>query len=504
MSNNRIISGSLASYLNTAVSLISNLVLVPMYLFYLGKEEYGLWLVILSIVSYLGFSNLGIAQSVANFVASTNAKNDYDNIKSIVATGFWIYVLIIILAMMITIGMVLVVPLDDYLNVPESLKHVVVPVLVISSAFFLLKLPLTIFNVTLRSLNLIYKEQLFLLLFTIIQSIGIVAVLWNDVGLVGLSVVYGFTGLLTGLVLYLHLNKIIPNFSVSRKFASKAMAKKLIVPGVYFFILQLAGILIWSTDNIIISVFSGVEHVARYAIAFKVFMMTIGIASVITASMLPSITAAYALDNNELLSNLYTKALKLCFGLGFLATVIMVDIGPDLIIMWVGIDNYVGDSTFYFLICLIFISILLWPSDAILVGTTQHQGYALMAVVEGFINLGLSIWWIQIWGLAGIAAATLTARLSTNSWYMFYQSYVITGVGITAIARNVLKLFIAPISGVLITIFILNKIDLFGWYKIIINTSAICFIFISLVYFLSLNRSERFEIKKFIKEFSKI
>lgn len=504
MSNNRIITGSLASYLNTAVSLVSNLILVPMYLFYLGQEEYGLWLVILSIVSYLGFSNLGIAQSVANFVASTNAKNDYDNIKSIVATGFWIYVLIIILAMIITISMLLFIPLDDYLNVPESLKHVFIPVLLISSVFFLIKLPLSIFNVTLRSLNLIYKEQLFLLLFTVIQFIGVIAVLWNDVGLVGLSIVYGVTGLLTGIVLYLYLYKLIPGFSVSRKFASKAMAKELIVPGAYFFILQLAGILIFSTDNIIISVFSGVEHVARYAIAFKVFMMTIGIASVITSSMLPSITAAYALDNNELLSNLYTNALKLCFGLGFLAAAIMVDIGPDLIIMWVGIDNYVGDTTFYFLIGLIFISIILWPSDAILVGTTQHRGYALMAVVEGFINLGLSIWWIQAWGLAGIAAATLIARLSTNAWYMFYQTYVVTGVGMTAIAGNVLKLFIAPISGVLITLFILNKIDLFGWYKIIINTSVICFIFTLLVYFLSLNRSERHEIKKIIKDFSKI
>ena len=504
MSTNRILSGSLASYLNTAVSMVSNLVLVPMYLLYFGKEEYGLWLLVLSIVSYLGFSNLGIAQSVSNFVASTNAKNGYDNIKSIVATGFWIYVLIIILAMIITIGMVLIIPLEDYLNVPESLKHVFIPVLVISSAFFLLKLPLTIFNVTLRSLNLIYKEQLFLLLFTVIQFIGIIAVLWNDVGLVGLSVVYGVTGLLTGIVLYVYLNRIISGFSVSIEFASKAMAKKLIVPGVYFFILQLAGVLIFSTDNIIISVFNGVEYVASYAIAFKVVWITIGIASVITASMLPSISAAYALDNNELLSNLYTKALKLCFGLGFLATVIMIDIGPDLIIMWVGIDNYVGDTTFYFLICLIFISIILWPSDAILVGTTQHHGYALMAVVEAFINLALSIWWIQIWGVAGIAAATLTARLSTNAWYMFYQAYVVTGVGMTAIAGNVLKLFIAPIFGVLTILFILNKIDLFGWYKIIINTSVICFIFIVLVYFLSLNRSERHEIKKIIKDFSKI
>jgi hypothetical protein len=182
----------------------------------------------------------------------------------------------------------------------------------------------------------------------------------------------------------------------------------------------------------------------------------------------------------------------------------MIGVGPDLMIMWIGIDNYVGDTTFYFLICLIFIQIILWPSDAILVGTTQHQRYALVAVLEGFINIGLSIWWIHIWGVAGVAAASLTARLSTNAWYMFYQAYVVTGVGMTVLAGNVLKLFIAPISGVLIALFILNKIDLFGWYKIIINTSAICFIFVLLFYFLSLNGSDRHEIKKFIKNFGLI
>jgi O-antigen/teichoic acid export membrane protein len=501
MSSKRIFSGTVASYLHTAVSMLSNLVLVPMYLLYFSKEEYGLWLVVLSIVSYLGFSNLGIAQSVSNFVASTNAKNDYDGIKSIVATGFWLYVSIIILVMMIIIGVVLVVPLEDFLNVPESLKDVVIPVLVISSAFFLLKLPLTIFNVTLRSLNLIYKEQLFGLLFTVIQFIGVIAVLWSDVGIVGLSVVYGVTGLLSGIVLFVYLHKLVPGFSVSRKFASKTMVRKLTVPGGYFFILQLAGGLIWATDNVIISAILGVAEVVPYAIAFKVFLLTIGIASVVTQSMLPSITAAYALNNNELLSNLYIKALKLCFGLGLLATFIMIGVGPDLMIMWIGIDNYVGDTTFYFFICLIFIQIILWPSDAILVGTTQHQKYALVAVLEGFINIGLSIWWIRIWGVAGVAAASLTARLFTNAWYMFYQAYVVTGVGMTVLVGNVLKLFITPISGVLIALFILNKIDLFGWYKIIINTSAICFIFILLFYFLSLNGSDRHEIKKFIKNF---
>jgi len=498
MSTNRILSGSLASYLNTAVSMVSNLVLVPMYLFYFGKEEYGLWLLVLSIVSYLGFSNLGIAQSVANFVASNKAENGIDEINSIVATGFWLYVSIVILVVIFIIGAVLFAPLGQFLNVPETLEHIVVPVIVISSTFFLLRLPLSIFNVTLRSLNLIYQEQLFGLLFTIIQFIGVVAVLLSGVGIIGLSVVYGATGALSGVVLCVYLHKLVPGFSFSSKFASKTMVKKLMTPGGYFFLLQLASGLIWATDNVIISSTIGLGEVAAYAIVFKVFMLTIGIVSVITSSMMPSITAAYAQNNVELLSNLYVSALKLCFGLGLLAALIMGNVGPELMIKWVGVDNYVGDNTFYFIVCLIFISIILWPCDAILVATTRHKGYALMAVVEGFINVGLSIWWINIWGVAGVAAATLTARLATNGWYMFHQAYVVTGIGITVLVVNVIKLFIVPTSGVIVALFILNNLGLLGWYKIITNISVIGCIFALLFYFISLNEIERLDVKRYI------
>jgi len=501
MSAKRIFTGTVVSYLNMGTSMLSNLILVPMYLLYFGKEQYGLWLVILSIVSYLGFSNLGIAQSVSNYVASKNAKNDYEGIKSIVATGFWLYVTIIVIVMVLFLGAVSIAPLETFLKVSDSLKDVVVPVFVISSVFFLLRLPLTIFNVTLRSLNLIYKEQLFGLLFTVIQFIGVIVVLWAGVGIVGLSVVYGMTGLLSGIVLFFYLHRIIPDFGVSRKFADKATAKKLIVPSGYFFILQLAGGLIWATDNIIISTVLGVAEVAPYAVAFKVVAMIIGAVSVVASNMLPSITAAYALNNKEYLSELYTKALKLCFGLGLLAMFVLVSIGPDLMVKWVGIDNYVGDTTFYSIICLIFINSILWAPNVILIGTTQHKSYAIVAVIEGIINIALSIWWIHIWGVVGVAVATLIARLSTNGWYMFYQAYPITGIGMKALVISVFKPFIIPIFGALTTLYLLNIVDILGWYKIVINTSAICFIFIILVYFLSLKRNERLETKKLIQNY---
>lgn len=332
--------GTAVSYLNTGMTLLCNLILVPMYLYYFGKEQYGLWLVVLSIVSYLALSNFGIAQIVANFIASANAKQDYKGIRAIVATGFWLYVIIVFFAIIIVIGLVLFAPLYSLIKVSSSLKGVVVPVLIISSLLFLFQLPFTIFRVTLRSLNLIYKEQLCMTIFTVIQFICVVVVLVSGIEIIGLSVVYGAVGILLGVTVFLYLHRIVPNISISKEFVDKRIAKKLMKPGIYFFILQLASGLIFGTDNIIISAVLGTAAVAPYAIAFRFLMMSSGIAGVITINMFPTITSAFALNNKQHLSDIYTNALRICFGFALLAVFPLVIIGPDLMIKWVGITIF--------------------------------------------------------------------------------------------------------------------------------------------------------------------
>lgn len=501
MSFNRIVSGAFVSYLNTAFSLISNLILVPMYLFYFGKEEYGLWLVVLSIVNYLGFSNFGIAQSVANLVASANAKSNFNEINIIAATGFWLYACIIFVIMVIVCGGLFVVEIEDFLNIPDSLKNVVIPVLVISSASFLLKLPLTIFNVTLRSLNLIYKEQLFGLVFTIIQTIGVVVILLSGTGIVGLSIVYGLTGLFSSLVLGLYLYKSISGFSISRKFVSRKMVGRLIDPSIYFFLLQIGGAFIAGTDNIVITANIGVAEVASYAVAFQVCYIATRLISVITASALPSITSIYASNDRDHLSIVYIQILRSCFGFGLLIIFVLFGVGPSLMVKWIGVENYVGNITFYFIACFTFISIILYPSDVIMIATTNHKGYAIMTIIEGILNLILSVWWIHLWGVAGVAAATIFGRITTNGWYMFYSCYKITGIGLDSIIRKVIKPYVIPILGTLIATYFLNIFELMGWYRIIITTISLCFIFTVLFYSLSLSNHEKVILKSSVKRY---
>ncbi|MBU4376677.1 MAG: oligosaccharide flippase family protein [Candidatus Omnitrophica bacterium] len=499
MTIKRIIAGTAVSFLNTGISILSNLILVPIYLYYLGREQYGLWLVVLSIVSYLGLSNIGIAQSVSNFVAAANAKKDYSGIRSIVATGFWLYVIIVSIAAIFVLGAVLLTPLDKLIKVSGSLKDVVIPVLAISSIFFLLQLPMTVFRVTLRSLNLIYKEQLFGVIFTLIQFIGVLAILLFGIGIVGLAVVYGAVGLLSGIVLFIYVRGIVPGLSLSGKFFDNKLAKGLIAPGIYFFTLQLSGGLIFGTDNIIIGAVLGTAAVAPYAVAFRFLMMSAGIVGIMISNMLPTITSLYALNDRDRLAEIYTNALRFCFGIAFLSLFLLISAGPDFMIKWVGADNYVGNATFYLFICLIFIQITLWPSDAILMGTTQHRGYAKMAVFEGILNVALSLWWVHLWGVIGVAAGTLAARLATNGWFMFYRAYAITGVGTRVFMTKILKPFIVPVSGALIMVYGLSQMPLTGWYKIIISVMSTCLVFIPLFYFVSLSRDKRIEINRRIR-----
>ncbi len=127
MSTKRIVAGTLVSYLNTGISMASNFILVPMYLYYLGKEQYGLWIVVLSIVSYLGLSNLGIAQIVSNLVASANSKRDYAGIKTIVATGFWLYIAIVSIVIVLVVAAAVFAPIGSLFKVTGSLARLITP-----------------------------------------------------------------------------------------------------------------------------------------------------------------------------------------------------------------------------------------------------------------------------------------------------------------------------------------------------------------------------------------
>jgi hypothetical protein len=86
----------------------------------------------------------------------------------------------------------------------------------------------------------------------------------------------------------------------------------------------------------------------------------------------------------------------------------------------------------------------LLPADSVLVGVMRHRGYAAVSVVEGLINLTLSIWWVTLLGAFGVILATLVARMSTNWWFLGYKASRILSLPLLDPVRVAFRSFVLP------------------------------------------------------------
>src|SRR5580704_14585226 len=75
---------SLATLAAKGVSIGTLLVTVPLTLAYLGKERYGLWMTISSLVAIFGFADLGMGASLKTLLAAADGRNDCEEAQRLV------------------------------------------------------------------------------------------------------------------------------------------------------------------------------------------------------------------------------------------------------------------------------------------------------------------------------------------------------------------------------------------------------------------------------------
>ena len=85
----RIALSTAASGLAKGVSVLANLILVPMTLHYLGQERYAMWAMISSLFLMLNSADLGIGNGLVNLVAAASGKGDKTLIRKYVSSGFF-------------------------------------------------------------------------------------------------------------------------------------------------------------------------------------------------------------------------------------------------------------------------------------------------------------------------------------------------------------------------------------------------------------------------------
>lgn len=278
-------------------SIILSFLYVPIVLRYLGVELYGVWAVILNVVSWIAYFDIGIGNGLRNQLSIALAREENESsIKSLVSSAYILLSAIVTVMAIVAILLFQLINWNSLLNVDSHLYSDLKAPICVS---FLLMCLSFIFSICKSLFFAIQKAHIVNLLGVVQQALMLASVCalflfpTLDDPLFSVAVVYGLSSVVvgigfTGVFFYKH-EKYMP----SLKYFSKAKAIEVTDLGLRFFVVQIASLLLFSTSTIIVSNIFGPSEVTPFSTANKLFMALASLYVAVITPFWSSITANY-------------------------------------------------------------------------------------------------------------------------------------------------------------------------------------------------------------------
>lgn len=114
----RFLLGLGTGYLSIAANIVYTLISIPLALHFLTKEEFGLWVLVAQLTSYMNLVDLGMQSSVARIFINYKDKKGGDEYGSFIRTSFYIFSAQGFAVLLL--GLSLVPLLERWLSLPEG------------------------------------------------------------------------------------------------------------------------------------------------------------------------------------------------------------------------------------------------------------------------------------------------------------------------------------------------------------------------------------------------
>jgi len=405
-------SAVVSRILNIGVTVAS----VPLTVGYLGRERYGAWVTIATLVTFLSITDFGLASSLTNALGKAQAEDAREAGRRLVSSA--VLTLSGIAGVVLLLGNLFAPQVAGFLfpNLQSAAARTeVVPAVEIALSIFALNLPLIVNARVLAA----HQESALGNLWSIAGSVGgliaLLGVIWfhGSLRLLALgSFGFGFLANL-GCAFWLfgrHKPWLRPHLA----FVDPSLMKALFSDGWKFSIIGVGWMINWQTDNLVIARYLGASQVTPYAVTFSLFAIATGLQAIAYPSLWPAYTEAYAQRDYDWIH----RTLRSNFVFSVLTTTAVIGVftifGADIIRLWAGAVAVPPLSVIIWMaIWRLMLSTLLVGS-CLLNATGHLKGMTIYGTVTALLNLALSILFAQIYGIAGVIAATVIAFAVAN------------------------------------------------------------------------------------------
>lgn len=487
--------GIVLSYINIALHAIVGFLYVPILLHYIGKNEYGLYQLIGSLIAYFSIMDFGLTAAVIRFYTKYKILKDKDGMENILAISMYGYVAVTVL--MVLVGSICYFNLDGIFSGNMSVSE-----LAEARNMFLLLLfniAVTLSTMAFRAVINAHERFVFLkgleTIQLIVQPILVVLILQKYPTAMAVAIAQTMLNVILILArIYYCFIKL--HVTIHFHYWNQELFSDFKRLALSVFAVSLIDQIFWKTNQVILGIVSGTAAVAVYSIASLIYMNYMALSTAISGVYLPHVTEIVTKKRPmQELSELFIQIGRWQYYLLALVATGFIIFGQQFIRIWAG----KGFEDAYWITILIIlpftIDLIQNIGLAILQAMNQYMFRARIYFCVGVFNLCLAIPLGIHYGDVGCAIATAIAMILGNgfamNWYYAKQIHLDIRKFWSEILSIVVRTIICLLGGFLFNYLLpSDKLLLFG-AKIFIY---ICFYSI-ITYFLAMSNDEKTKIQ---------
>lgn len=410
----------LLSFFYKGGSIFSSLLLVPLTIDFLDTENYGIWLTLSSFIAWFSFFDIGLGHGLRNKFAEARANNDLKLAKGYVSTAYFTITIIALLAFIIFLTVNYFVDWTTVFNTSNSLYSDLKLLMPIVFGFFCLQLVVKLIT----TIYLADQKHSIQGVIGFVSSFSSLLIVWFLTQITKSSLLlFGtiFSALPVLILLLLNIFSFTKTYHLVRpsiSFLKKDYLKDIFGLGFSFFIIQISGIILFSTDNFIISKLFNPAEVVPYNIAFKYMSISLMLFTIILTPYWSSITEAYVKKDFDWVKNSMKNLFKLALVFVFLI-LIMVTISSMVYDLWIGDNVFIPFSLTLLMSIYFIITVLYAPFNYFLNGIGKISLQSVIAIISALINLPLSVYLARYLELGSIGV--ILATIICISQYLIFS-----------------------------------------------------------------------------------
>lgn len=400
-----ILKGSGFRVLQTLVSIVIGLLMMPFLIHSLGQELYGLWIVIASVVGTYYLLDLGFNQAVTRYVSKYIHQNNPESANKIINTSLLIYSL---LGVVVFVASILAAKLgaEKLMDDHEHLS-LAQTILIITGLAFALEFPAKAFPGIISAYMRYDFIALVKLLKSIIDALLIYFFIKNGYGLVAMALITFCTGLVSTIIYIRFTTGLFKELKFSRNAIDISTFKDVFHFSKWVFVTDMCAVLRDKMDIWFIAFYIGNSALTVYYVAVRLVEYALQFLTQATGITGPIFTEYYAKGDTDKLKKSVILFVKIDVALGTAILVGFYLLGISFIDIWMK-GAVSAQAAFECLMILAlgrFTVYFASPLNSLLMTLNKHHIASWISVVETVCSALLCWLLIPGYGLFGAALA---------------------------------------------------------------------------------------------------